>query len=1031
MKQKIKSKKKKSFHSLRTTLFLMCMGPQLLVFALGAGISLRIQKKSNSEVSQVNFNHEADRKAAEFNEYFDSTVRAVNVTAEYILNSIDENKIVSDPEYKKEYMESLEQVMSKFARTSKGAVSAYFRMELNAFGPEEGIFMVGTNKKGYKIVHPTDLSLYAPTDIKHVGWYYLPVWEEKAVWIPPYENSNINMYVFSYVMPIYKDSILLGVVGIDLNMATLKSLTSELSYENMSAMILTKTSDLIFYNSSQKFSQSVEAVVDLREMKSFLDNGKQSEIYEVMWDGQERYSMYRELSNGMKFVLLLPKSVLKNKEIITLVWFAVIFVVMAFFGFLIFRYGIIHIMKPVNELTEASYRLSRGEFGIPVNYHSNNELGILSHNIRKMASQLNEYIEYIREQAKREREAKEVAINASKAKSNFLANMSHEIRTPINAVLGMNEMILRETLRDDIRTYSLNIKNAGKALLALVNDVLDFSKIESGKIELVQDTYDLSSMLMDLISTISERIEKNGLEFKLNINKEIPSKLFGDSAKLKQCILNLLTNAVKYTQKGAVTFTVDYREIPYSDGKKIALQVKITDTGIGIKEEDLEKLFLPFERIEENRNRTVEGTGLGLNIVQRILEVMDSKLEVKSEYGSGSTFSFSVVQDVVALIPLGDIMKKYKEKVLSMEGYKETLFAPDARILFIDDTVMNLEVVKGLLKKTLIKIDAVLSGQEGLELVRQNEYDIIFIDHRMPIMDGLETLDSMKSMKDNKSAGKPCIALTANAISGAREMYLQAGFTDYLSKPVSPDKLEEMIREYLPAEKLRESLDGLGQSDEGSAAADALGMSTSDRGEQIKNPLPEVDGIDLNLARTYCGSDELMLKMFALFHSSAAKGADEIESLWKKGDLAAYRVKVHALKSSARTIGANKLSQMALALEMAAADSNMETINSDTPALLEQYKSLADSLLVYDSTAFSQEKSPEDSHAPFNEADVKKCLEDFKKACEDFDLDLLENTVGELQMHELPAAFVEDFKKIREFVRDVDFEGLAAFLKEL
>ncbi len=1012
-KKKNRLKIKKRTHSLGTTLFFMSACPLIVVFAFGIVVSFMAQRRLIEHRLKDAFDKESDRKSYEFDSCFEAAERAVNSISEYVLETFDFNKAATDSKYSDSYMETLVPVLEGYAKTAKEAVSVYFRPDIDVYGPTSGLFLTGNSRNGYISIWPADISLYSPTDMEHVGWYYIPQWEGYAMWLDPYENSNTNMHIVSYVCPLYKDRSFMGVIGIDINTAIIKSFTDDIKTENMSALILGKDFNLIYYNSYKDFSHSIDASLDIRGMRPIFSSEHKQDFYEVKWDNQDYYASYRILKNSMKLVLLIQKSVLQHQRRIILFRFSIVFMITIVLSILLLRVGFVHIISPVNELTEASYRLSRGELGIPIAYHSNNELGHLADSIRKMASQLSEYIDYIREQAKSEREAKESAISASKAKSNFLANMSHEIRTPINAVLGMNEMILRETTRDDIKVYATNIKHAGNALLALVNDVLDFSKIESGKMELLPDTYKLSSVLIDLISIISERIEKNGLELKLNINPDIPSVLYGDSAKLKQCILNLLTNAVKYTNKGSVTINLDFREIPYSDGKKISLLVRISDTGIGIKKEDLDKLFLPFERIEENRNRTVEGTGLGMSIVQRILDIMDTKLEVQSEYGAGSTFSFSVLQDVVSDEPLGDIMTQYNEKIRMMEVYQEKLFAPDARILFIDDTVMNLEVVKGLLKNTLIKLDTALSGEEGLELAKQNTYDILFIDHRMPKMDGLETLDALKAMPDNKSAGKPCIALTANAISGAKEMYIAAGFTDYLAKPVNPEKLEEMIRKYLPDELIKTAEE----------VEDLTGRAVSKDGPTAS--FPEIEGIDFETARTYCGSDELMVKMFAMFQSSAQANADELENLLKEGDIAQFKIKVHALKSSARTIGATKLSQKALDMETAASENNIQKLKRGINPLLKLYRSYIDKLLV-----FAAPKAEKKGDA-FSEEDIKNKLAEMATACENFDLDSLEGIVGDFQMHELPESFKEKFKQIREFVKNVDFDSLATFLKEL
>ena len=400
------------------------------------------------------------------------------------------------------------------------------------------------------------------------------------------------------------------------------------------------------------------------------------------------------------------------------------------------------------------------------------------------------YIEELKEQ-------KRLADSANRAKSTFLANMSHDIRSPINAVLGMDEMILRESKENQIISYAYNIQTAGKTLLSLINDILDLSKVEEGKMEIIPVQYDLSSMVVDLVNLIQERAVKKGLKFELDVNRKIPCLLNGDEIRIKQCVLNLLTNAVKYTKEGTVRMSVDFEP---SDNGTILLLFKVKDTGIGIKQEDMEKLFAAFTRIEEKRNRNIEGSGLGMSIVQKLLSLMGSELAVSSVYGEGSEFSFEVKQEVVSKEEVGDITKRFNETREHRRKYNELFHAPEARILVVDDTEINLDVIEHLLKRTLVQIDRAMSGYEALNLVKMHSYDCIFIDHVMPEMDGIETLQEMKKLKETE--GAVFIALTANAISGARQMYLDAGFTNYLSKPVEGEKLERLLYECLPKEKI-------------------------------------------------------------------------------------------------------------------------------------------------------------------------------------------------------------------------------------
>ncbi|MGN1176878.1 MAG: ATP-binding protein, partial [Roseburia sp.] len=368
-------------------------------------------------------------------------------------------------------------------------------------------------------------------------------------------------------------------------------------------------------------------------------------------------------------------------------------------------------------------------------------------------------------------EAADKAISAGKAKNDFLANMSHEIRTPINAVLGMNEMIMRESDEENIVEYAANIQSSGRTLLSIINDILDFSKIESGKMEIVPVSYDVSSLVYDLVNMVRIRAEKKNLRFIHEIDESIPSVLYGDDVRIRQVITNILTNAVKYTPEGYVRLRM---KVLHTEGDILKLEVSVTDTGIGIKEEDMDKLFVSFQRLDQEKNRSIEGTGLGMSIVQRLLDMMGSELNVSSVYGSGSTFSFELEQRIVKAEPIGDFEQRFRMAATEHTSDGVVRIAPGARVLVVDDNDTNLLVAKSLLKRTKVKLHTATSGAKCLELLRSNSYDIVFLDHMMPEMDGIETLTKIK--EENLAPNTCFIALTANAIHGARQSYLDAGF---------------------------------------------------------------------------------------------------------------------------------------------------------------------------------------------------------------------------------------------------------------
>ncbi|HAF26465.1 MAG TPA: hybrid sensor histidine kinase/response regulator, partial [Lachnospiraceae bacterium] len=458
---------------------------------------------------------------------------------------------------------------------------------------------------------------------------------------------------------------------------------------------------------------------------------------------------------------------------------------------------------------------------------------------------------------------------------------------------------------------------------------LDFSKIEAGKMEIINVNYSFVSLLNDLVNMVQKKAEEKGLEFNLNIDKNIPVTLNGDEIRIKQIIINILSNAVKYTKQGCITFSVHADKIE-DKPDHIKLKVCVKDTGIGIKPEDLDKLFVAFERIEEKKNRNIEGTGLGMTIVQRFLDMMGSHLEVESEYGKGSVFSFELEQKVVKWEPIGDYEEAYRRSLSQRIYYREKFTAPTASVLVVDDTPVNLTVFTSLLKRTGLKIDTAESGDECILLFKEKPYDVIFLDHMMPDKDGIETLAEMKSIKDTPNLKTPVICLTANAISGMREMYTNAGFDDYLTKPINAERLEMMLLEYLPEDKVNIT-SGSDEIDEGAVNEDAV----------LPDFLFDIKEIDTDAGLNYCGDCESYLEALDMYRGSAEKKADEIKEYWAKKDIKNTTIKVHALKSASRSIGANELSEAAARLEKAGRDGDIEILDKELGDLILRYRQLA------------------------------------------------------------------------------------------
>ena len=522
---------------------------------------------------------------------------------------------------------------------------------------------------------------------------------------------------------------------------------------------------------------------------------------------------------------------------------------------------------------------------------------------------------------------------ASNAKSRFLAQMSHEIRTPINAVLGMNEMILREANDKNIVEYSENIDSAGTTLLALINSILDFSKIEDGKMEIIPVQYDTSSFINDLVNSIVQRADAKGLELKLDIDPELPCTLYGDDVRFSQIIMNLLTNAVKYTERGSVTLTIKSLD---REEENVKIFVSVKDTGIGIKKEDMDKLSVSFERLEQKKNRNIEGTGLGISIVTSLLDMMGSKLRVESTYGEGSVFSFVLEQKIVSALPIGDFSLNAERNRRARKA-DETISAPGARVLIVDDNEMNLKVAGNLMKLCHIHPDTASTGAETIELMARNKYDIVFLDHMMPQMDGIETLHALK---DKALIPSDCrmIVLTANAVVGAKEKYIKEGFDDYLSKPVALKELTEALKKYLPESAYISEGVNQNKSDEKANAESVKPDGTNE--SAVIDRLGEA-GVDTALGIMYCGeSNELYEEMLGDYASAYEKKRAAIEEKLEAKDWRGYCVLVHALKSTSKTLGINSLADKALDLETAAKEEKEEFILSHHEACMEEYRSI-------------------------------------------------------------------------------------------
>ena len=698
-------------------------------------------------------------------------------------------------------------------------------------------------------------------------------------------------------------------------------------------------------------------------------------------------------------------------------------------------------------------------------------------------------------------------------KSDFLANMSHEIRTPMNAVIGMAEMALREELPPVARDYINQIKEAGKSLLTIINDILDFSKIESGKMDITEVDYEPMSMIYDVSNIIMTRLKDKNVELILDVAPGIPHKLWGDNIRLKQVMLNLANNAAKFTEEGKVVIKMEYDK---TTPDEVTLHICVEDTGIGIKKEDIDKLFQSFQQVDSKRNRNIEGTGLGLAISKNLLTLMNGSIWVESEYEKGSRFSCVLpqrivddtpsigikdpssvilagmianpyireslcedaaklgVRDVRLLTPkdintlpdsanvylfiehplfsdeIGDYIRNHPNitavllidfdehanyDIPNLLVLKKPLYAlniamilngeemriddtetdqefdfvaPDAKVLIVDDNAVNLTVAEGLLEPLRMQVDTATGGKEAIDMVSKEHYDIVFMDHMMPEIDGVEATHIIRRLHPEYD-DVPIIALTANAVEGTKEMFCREGMNDFVAKPIELRLLVAKVRQWLPVEKIQKGYDAVGAN-----------KST----KEMKGIDIEVGDLDVKFAMEFLVSEALFWKVLKVFYNSIEKKAKLIKSLEEQEDWTNYTVEVHALKNSAKQIGAISLSDKAAALEKAGNSRDAWTIHTTTDEMLEQYIGYHPVL-----EPFCQEDDENSGKENISDDILRDCFSKMKEAVDNLDMDQMEEVIREMGQYFYEESQYELFKQLREASEEMDVDRCEAILR--
>ena len=871
--------------SLQTKIVLMITAIMIIVTLAFGVTSIRRTNRILDEDSDRILKLTADQSFRDIESMLSSVEQSVDTIYNYAEKRSETfSNFLTDEKEREDFTYDVSELGKSIAEKTPGAISVYLRYNPEKYDPREGFwYTINVNDGTWTSTEPTDISMYDEDDVEHVGWYYIPVKTGEPLWMNPYYNKNIGIDMISYIIPYKHGDEIVGVIGMDIDIRLLRDTVEAIRiYENGRAYLVSSQGDIIFHFDYPDGVKRSELTDNLMPFIDSVLNTKHDEVRTLTGiDKIKRKLISKQLRNEMILGLNAPVDEINTPKSTLTRQLLLISIGIFVLAIIICLTWIRTLIAPLKRMTQAAEHYANGDYSDAMDTDSADEIGILSRSLQTMSNSLKNQIE--------------IADNANRSKSIFLANMSHEIRTPINAILGFDEMILRESREEAIKSYAANIKGSGRTLLTLVNEILDFSKIESGKMEIVPVEYDPVLLINDMLDMVEFRAGEKGLVVNCDIDRRIPSKLYGDDIRIREILTNLLTNAVKYTNQGSITLSINRLSF---DESKVRLHISVSDTGIGIKEEDKENLWDSFQRLDITQNRSIEGTGLGLPITKKYIELMGSTLNMNSQYGHGSDFYFDLEQGVRDITPIGDFDKARRAAREDVEVYSEGFEAPDARVLIVDDIELNLAVFKGLIKNSKMKVDTATGGRKAIDMMHENEYDLVFMDHMMPEMDGIEALSAIRADEGIISRDVPVIVLTANAISGASQKYIDMGFADYLSKPIDADLLEKVLLKHLPEDKI--------VTQDGVPIPDAVKEDTAAEASECT--------IDRDSGLKCCdGREDVYRIAVEMFMKDDYEG--RLEKAYEEISLKDYRIHTHGLRSASKIIGAAALSELAGAAE--------------------------------------------------------------------------------------------------------------------
>ncbi len=1020
-----------------TKILLACLLPSVLVFSLATVIidSAAIKNSVEAEKELAILNSEVAKTRTEG--IITSICQAVSITAEDIA-LVDED---SD-----DARDRVASMVSSLLHQSNYSYNSWIVYEPNAFdnkdsqfagtkGSELGRFMKSYALRDGEIVELYDMSEEDLANPEESQWYHAPMVEQSLVFDKAeyydFADGKGGQFAFSIGVPIMRNGEPIGTLGIDIICADLFSYASKIEAQTNSYVnIITSTGDIVF-STEQDYYSELYTNIDNENLKKALSGS----FADGKYDGNSKFEMIFFTSNLQKdaflqimpmkfsfsdqvwaFCMITPEKYLNSsaKKLTSMLAF------IAFAGCIILLISEVivvrGIVKPIEYITQEARKMAGGNLDVSFESQKNlsYELDVLQDSLSEMIVQLKlsiiqkekfsntlerkivERTKALEIMTRQATDAKLKAEEASDVKSLFLANMSHEIRTPMNAIIGMSELLTREELSERQRRYVGDILVSAKSLLGIINDILDVSKIESNKLELSPVNYNFLSLIENLSSMFMFTAANKGIGFETLLDDSIPEYLFGDDNRLKQVLVNLLGNAVKFTDRGGVTLKINCLES--------TLKIDIKDTGIGIKESDASQLFSLFKQVDAEKNRNRAGTGLGLSISKSIITMMGGTISISSEYGKGSVFHIELP------IVIGD-----ESKVINYAESIRFIKAPMAKVLLVDDNEINLHVGTGLLEQADIKCDTAIGGLEAIEMVLAKDYDIVFMDHMMPDVDGIEATQRIRKLGE-KYEKLPIVALTANAVSGAQEMFLSAGINDFLAKPIDVQLLNRILVKWLPDELVSEfeDFDETFSSDEESA---------------VLSKIAELQDLDTTVGlKSHNGNNRAYLATLKLVEHATRKHCEQLEEYLGAANFREYETVVHAMKSTFANIGALNLRDTANLLEQSAHKAKAELCLRETLPFVEAVREFCANL----GNLLENQKKASSSQKTVGDNEMLLALsEELTAACGEFDSSAATEVIDKMLSFTFGEANDEIICKIQNAVDDFEFDDAIELLKSL